>query len=254
MFDNNPQNRFVMKIMGFDPDSVIGPANEPVEKLPSMQNGMPGYSMVPRSKVNDPSTVNSAMWHQDAPSETMRNQIAQSEASLDSIGRAEQMMAGDPQWKEWVGPAAGRWGQWKQSIPGMQVDPKPAAFYATTAQFSNALLYARSGQAINESEWERMQNELPTVNDNPVVYETKMGLTKQNIADLISRRGGQAPSWFQRGAPTAPVGPQAPRGPTSPVGGGKTITSAQIQALAQKYQMDPNQLAQKAQAEGWQIQ
>lgn len=238
MFDNTPENRMMMKLLGLDPDSVIGPANEPVEKIPMMQGGQPGYKYAPRSQVNDPNAVQSALWHADAPSDTMRDKNAQNEGSLDSIGRAEQIMTSNPKWQQWVGPAAGRWGEWKQSVPGMAVDPEQAAFYGITQQFKDALLYARSGQAINENELARLENELPKASDNPTVFSVKMGQTKQNIADLIKRRGGQAPSWYQSGALTAPVSGRMPIGP--PQGGppqqqGAAPSGNLLQQYANKY-------------------
>lgn len=171
-----------------DPNDLRGPVNEPNEHVATVENGIPGERLIPRSQVGQ---AGAGAFYPSPPTPAERATSAKT-GNMQQLAQ-ELEMSFNP---AWVGPAAGRIGQFKQLVPGNvfgAIDPKQAEFYAANNSLRNQLLYARSGAAITDSEFERMNKELPKPEDPPEVWRASMAVTKRNFEDIQARVLGQKP-------------------------------------------------------------
>lgn len=85
-----------------------------------------------------------------------------------------------------VGPIAGRAGGIAQKTIG--VDPKKAQFYSDLAQIQNTLIYMLSGKQINESEYNRLKEQLPSKELPASTFEARMKTFEATLSSIIENR------------------------------------------------------------------
>jgi hypothetical protein len=180
-----------------------------IRNIPTMQGGVPGTKTV---------TFMNGMpireeWNPANPSGSDLDQIS-------DFGVLQNKFKGvrNAYRPELVGPAAGRYGQGAQAVPGMTVPEGFTDLSSRLAQVQNAMIYLKSGKQINEQEFARLQAELPLITDKSDVFEQKLTNAETYMNDLIEGRraahgmGGQQPS---RPGATPGAGNTTPGAPSS---------------------------------------
>lgn len=111
---------------------------------------------------------------------------------LDEIGKVDKLYntpsegTETPQGRGWVGPAQGAMGWAREKVTG-NIAPEQAEFYATLADLQNLELYTKSGAQINEAEFKRIMNALPSryLPDN--TYEARFNRWKGDFKNFVNR-------------------------------------------------------------------
>lgn len=88
---------------------------------------------------------------------------------------------------EWLGPATGRYTEFKINLPGADVPNDLAKFAAQTATLKNAVVKAVTGAAMSEPEAKRIMAQVPNFTDKPNVWKQKLDATRENLS-LLRRR------------------------------------------------------------------
>jgi hypothetical protein len=167
-----------------------GPNGEPGTKLVVFQNGVPSYEQ----------------WEPGNPSAAERRDFGDFQTLNTLFDKVEQAHAAYPQ----TGPIAGRLGVVAQNMPGMKTPEGLTNLSGQLAQAQNALLYLRSGKAISEPEFRRMMKELPTINDKPEDFRTKLANSRATMDEFIANRKSAA--GVPNAAPVQEPGPQGQGG------------------------------------------
>lgn len=114
-----------------------------------------------------------------SPSE--REQLTGDIGLLTQINRARESYS-----KAYVGPLRGRMEGAKQKLVGLPKEE--ASFRSNLAAIRNQILKLRSGGAVTEGESSRLLEELPTVNDAPSTFASKMDSFEQTFRTLAENR------------------------------------------------------------------
>lgn len=114
-----------------------------------------------------------------SPSE--REQLSADISLLAQIGRARESYK-----RGFVGPLKGRASGLQQKTIG--IGRNEASFRSNLAAIRNQILKMRSGGAVTEGEAGRLLEELPTVNDTPNVFDSKMDSFEQTFRTLAETR------------------------------------------------------------------
>jgi len=123
---------------------------------------------------------------------------------------------------EWVGPVAGRVGALRQKTGGLPIPgfgaptAQETEFRSTLQSIANQLLYMRSGAAVTPQEYDRIISELPTPNDPPAVFATKLTTARKILEATQQNRAAEFASRGFRGGEAAPT-------PAGGAGGGPQI-------------------------------
>jgi hypothetical protein len=83
--------------------------------------------------------------------------------------------------KEFVGPAAGQFGEFKSKFAGRSLAPGQADFRSALATYANAARNALYGSALTKQEIDAAVKQIPSVNDPSEVFEAKLGYTQHNL-------------------------------------------------------------------------
>lgn len=110
--------------------------------------------------------------------------------------------------QELVGPIASRYGKGKQYIEGAAT-PEATDFYSNVADMKNQLVYLRSGKAINEEEFKRLQDAIPNENMSPTDFSRRM-MNFEQLLDTMNRTRSGALSGSGYRAPGASALPTFP--------------------------------------------
>ncbi len=88
--------------------------------------------------------------------------------------------------KDYVGFVSGRIGGIKEKTTGLPEDQ--ARFYSALAQTKNSLVYLLSGKQINEEEYKRLLNQLPTRELPSSVFEARMKNFEMTMNSIVKER------------------------------------------------------------------
>jgi len=107
-----------------------------------------------------------------------------------TLGRVEKSYD-----EKFVGPVGGRYGELKGKWIGL--NEKQAMFYADVTQLKNTLIYLMSGKQINESEYERLKDQLPSADLPASTFKARMKAFRKTLESIIEERrknqGGYGP-------------------------------------------------------------
>lgn len=120
-----------------------------------------------------------------------RMAMAESEAGLALIDDIEKLFS-----PAYVGPVVGRTTKAQMVLPGPDVDPAVATFYASVATLRNEIIKLMSGAAVSGSEEIRMKEQIPDTTQKPNVFRANLAATRKNRETLLARiaaRTGQTP-------------------------------------------------------------
>jgi hypothetical protein len=117
--------------------------------------------------------------------------------------------------EDFVGPVSGRLGALRQKTDKLPLvgaaTPQETEFRSTLQSIANQLLYMRSGAAVTPQEYDRIISELPTANDPPGVFRTKLATARKILQETLKNRETEFSQRGFRGGQEAP-GP-SPSGP-----------------------------------------
>jgi hypothetical protein len=141
-------------------------------KIATVVNGVPGTIVKYRDGTEE--------FYPAGPSVSERARIGETEAT--EAGYERLLESFNP---SFVGPVAGRLGEWSEVIPGVPVDPVAARFRAQTAEMGNKIIHDLSGAAVTPQEAVRIQKQIPKVTDKPDVFVQKLRNTIENQSWLV---------------------------------------------------------------------
>jgi len=107
--------------------------------------------------------------------------IQQIQTINDAVKRLESTYKPD-----YVGAVSGRIGGLAEKTVGVKTEQ--AKFYSDLAQIKNSLIYLLSGKQINESEYNRLMDQLPTRELPSGVFEARMENFKLTVDSIIENR------------------------------------------------------------------
>lgn len=86
----------------------------------------------------------------------------------------------------YVGPVAGRVAPIQEKTIG--IDPRQSTFNAQVAQMKNTLVYMMSGKQINETEYQRLEKQLPDTNLPPKNFEARVKDFERTLESIIENK------------------------------------------------------------------
>lgn len=125
--------------------------------------------------------------------------------------------------EKYVGPIASRLGKGKQYVEGM-AEPKAAQFYSAVADFRAQIMYMRSGQQINESEYQRLLSTLPNEERAPTDFTKKLEYSQKMLEEIIeARRKAAIGGGYRQTGNLQPITPRSPQSITPQKIGGYIV-------------------------------
>jgi len=99
----------------------------------------------------------------------------------------------------YVGAVGGRWGGLMEKTLGVETDQ--AKFYSDVAQIKNSLIYLLSGKQINQTEYKRLLDQLPSRELPSGVFEARMENFERTVNSIIANRQKGMGGYGKQGQP-----------------------------------------------------
>jgi hypothetical protein len=157
-----------------------GKAPQIINYIPTSEGivPMPGRSLPPGTQLGKPTNYGKPI-----PSDQL-TQGQQINTLTETLSKVESSYK-----PEYVGPITGRMaGVYEKTIG---VPKEQAAFNSNLAQTKNSLVYLLSGKQINEQEYNRLLEQLPSKELPPAVFESRMVEFKRTLKSIIQNRQTQ---------------------------------------------------------------
>lgn len=98
-----------------------------------------------------------------------------------------------------LGPVSGRWGKFRADVIGG--DPDAADLYQTVDDVNNQLVYLLSGKQINQDEFKRLRNAMPTKELPPETFAIRLNNFETRLKEILTRRQAGNPVFSGGGTP-----------------------------------------------------
>jgi len=114
----------------------------------------------------------------------LMERVAGANTALSTLSELEPLIE-DPSFLGGIGPAAGRFNQFLQGIPGAPSNENFNKINARSATLANATIKAITGAQMSEPEAKRIMMQIPTSHDRPDVWKSKAQAMRSNLTNTI---------------------------------------------------------------------